>query len=154
MERLQEEGEYEEAAYYPDTNGQKEPYAEEVQLVQPLLGSSSEGEAKTDSHMVTLCGPMRTAVGCAKYVFSLFLKEFTGSVLHNAEVIGKWEKKVIHSVIGHIRSALGYRNPTGHDAACAAFGAGVNLALKDSPFGVTNAVGVAAALGCAALFHF
>ncbi len=85
--------------------------------------------------------------------YALSLSEFTGSVIHNAEVIGKWEKKVIHSVIRSIKSALGYRNPTGHDAACAAFGAGVNLVLKDSPFAVTNAAGVGAALGCAALFN-
>jgi hypothetical protein len=83
----------------------------------------------------------------------LSLSEFYGSVVHDAETVGKWTQKTIHKVWDGIKKALGYKNPTGHDAACAAFGVGVNLVLKDSPFVTTNAVGVAATLGCAAFLN-
>lgn len=60
---------------------------------------------------------------------------------------------MVHSVIRHIEGVLGYSNPTAYDAACAAFGVGVNLVLKDSPFATANAAGVAAALGCASFLN-
>jgi hypothetical protein len=89
---------------------------------------------------------------CARY--DLSLGEFLGSVQQDAEHVGRWVKHVIHSVLRHVASALGFKSPTSHDAGCVAFGAGLNFVLKDSPFGVSNAAGVVATLGCTALVDY
>ena len=98
-----------------------------------------------------MCEHQAAPNACAKDVLSL--GEFLGSVQHDAETVGKWAKRAVHSALRHIASALGLKAPTTHDAGCAAFGYGLNIALKDSPFEVSNAAGVAAALGCAAIFN-
>lgn len=151
--RVQEEGEYEYASYNSGQNGKEEAHVEEGLLYQPL-GEAPGAEGKPGaSGLARMCSEQQVdaTVPCARYVLSI--GEFLGSVQQDAEHVGKWVKRVVHSVIGSVARALGYRNPTGHDAACAAFGVGVNFVLKDSPFVATNAAGVAAALGCAALFN-
>jgi hypothetical protein len=62
-------------------------------------------------------------------------------------------EKVIHSVIRHIKSALGYKNPMSYDAAPPSIWRWPQSGAQGRTFRVTNAAGVAAGLGCAALFN-
>jgi hypothetical protein len=157
--RFQEEGGYEGVAYHPGTSGQEEGHLEAGVLYQPLQESGGEVEAKAKAAL-RLCqdaaGGARKmeaskAEPCARYVLSL--GEFLGSVQQDAEHVGRWVKHVVHSVLRHVASALGFKSPTSHDAGSVAFGAGLNFVLN-SPFGVSNAAGVVAALGCTALFNY
>jgi hypothetical protein len=142
----EEGGEYEYASYKPHAENGKgeEAHVEPVSLYQPLAVSSGGGEADIDA-TVRVCqdgseDSSRTK-GCARYASAWgFIEEFG----HEAENLYHKGRHFVHKLLG----AIGLRHLNSGDYACAAFGVGVAIYLRDSPFVEQAIGGVLGGLGC------